>query len=128
VWDAEDVTRVLAAVFQDGPPPKYIDFPVSHYAAFKYDRVLNRIGELVGVSTYAGYSANERAMLSLAVVDEACSEPGTEVVLVWGEEGGGAKTVPWMERHVQVEIRATVGPVPISQAAQKYWAEVKARR
>ena len=35
-------------------------------------------------------------------------KPGTEVTLVWGEEGGGS-TKPTVERHTQIEIRATVG-------------------
>ena len=47
-------------------------------------------------------------MLSLAVVDIDQSEPGTEVTLVWGEEGGGSAK-PVVERHVQTEIRAIVG-------------------
>ena len=50
-------------------------------------------------------------MLSLAVVD-ADVEFGTEVTLVWGEEGGGSAK-PVVERHVQVELRAIVSPVPV---------------
>lgn len=38
-----------------------------------------------------------------------CSEPGTEVMLVWGEEGGGLWG-PTVERHMQTEIWATVAP------------------
>ena len=45
---------------------------------------------MVGVSTFSGYSSNESSMLSLAMVDIDQSEPGTEVTLVWGEEGGGS--------------------------------------
>ncbi len=64
-------------------------------------------GKMVGVSTFSGYSSNESSMLSLAVVDLEQSEPGTEVTLVWGEEGGGSAK-PVVERHVQTEIRAIV--------------------
>jgi hypothetical protein len=56
-------------------------------------------------------------MLSLAIVDEADSEPGTEVTVVWGEEKGGTSK-PTVERHTQVEIRATVGPVPYGEVAR----------
>jgi len=56
-------------------------------------------------------------MLSLAMVGPEHSEPGTEVVLVWGEENGGTSK-PTVEPHVQVEIRATVGPVPYSEVAR----------
>ena len=44
--------------------------------------------------------------------------PGTEGTLVWGEEGGGT-TKPTVERHAQVEIRATVAPAPISSVARE---------
>jgi hypothetical protein len=45
------------------------------------------------------------------------SEPGTEVTVVWGEEGGGTSK-PTVERHVQTEIRATVAPAPIAEFAR----------
>ena len=72
---------------------------------------------MVGVSTFSGYSSNERSMLSLAIVDVELSEPGTEVTLVWGEEGGGSAK-PVVERHVQTEIRATVAPVPYAEVVR----------
>ncbi|MCS7172081.1 MAG: hypothetical protein N0A24_01495 [Armatimonadetes bacterium] len=65
-------------------------------------------------------------MLSLGVVDVRYSRPGTQVVVVWGEEGGGTKK-PTVERHTQVEIRATVGPAPYSEAARQYRTTVGAR-
>ena len=55
-------------------------------------------------------------MLSLACVDVEHGEPGTEVTVVWGEEGGGTSK-PTVERHVQTEIRATVAPAPIAEFA-----------
>jgi syringate O-demethylase len=50
-------------------------------------------------------------------VDVEQSEPGTQVSVIWGEEGGGSPK-PTVERHVQAEIRATVAPVPISDVAR----------
>lgn len=76
-------------------------------------------GKVVGVSTFVAYSYNERSMLSLSIIDKEFSEPGTQVTLVWGEEGGGTAK-PVVERHTQVEIRATVGPAPYTQVAQQY--------
>ena len=67
-------------------------------------------GQQVGISLDCGYLANEREMVSLATIDTALSEPGTEVVVVWGERPVSAK--PAVEDHVQVEIRATVAPCP----------------
>ena len=57
------------------------------------------------------------AILSLAMVETAHATPGTEVTLVWGEPGRGSSK-PTVERHTQVEIRATVAPVPISEVAR----------
>jgi hypothetical protein len=90
-----------------------------------YDKVLGTDGEAVGLATYPTYSVNERAMLSLATLDEAHAEPGAEVVLLWGEPDGGRRSAPWIEEHVQVEIRATVAPAPISSAAQQYRSVVE---
>jgi syringate O-demethylase len=78
-------------------------------------------GEQVGVSTWIGYSANEGRMLTLAVLDPAHAEPGTEVTLVWGEEDGGTRK-PTVERHVQTEIGAIVSPVPYAEAARRAYA------
>lgn len=117
-WNGEDVIKAMATLFQEGDPAKYIDLPLSNYATWPYDRVM-KDGKMVGISTFSGYSFNERSMLSLAMIDAEYSEPGTEVTLIWGEEGGGSAK-PVVERHVQVEIRAIVGPAPYSADAQRY--------
>jgi vanillate/3-O-methylgallate O-demethylase len=121
-WNGEDVTRAMATLFEKGDPVKYIDLPLSNYATWPYDKVLSGSdGDLVGVSTFSGYSYNERSMLSLAAVDVDV-EIGTEVVLVWGEEDGGSAK-PVVERHVQAEIRAVVSPAPYSEVARTSYAE-----
>jgi syringate O-demethylase len=61
-------------------------------------------------------------MLTLAMLDVEHSEPGTEVVFIWGEEGGGSSK-PTVESHVQTEIRATVHPAPYSKVARQEYAE-----
>ena len=116
-WNGEDVARAVGSMFTEDPDSaKYIDLPISNYSTLPYDRVLAD-GETVGISTYTGYSANERSMLSLAMVDSEHSEPGTEVSLVWGEQGGGSSK-PTVERHSQTEIRAIVGPAPYGKVAR----------
>jgi vanillate/3-O-methylgallate O-demethylase len=85
-----------------------------------YDKVL-KDGSVVGVSTFSGYSYNERSMLSLAMVDVDI-ELGTEVTLVWGEEGGGSSK-PVVERHAQTDIRAVVSPCLYSEVARTSYAE-----
>jgi glycine cleavage system aminomethyltransferase T len=115
-WNGEDVARAMGTLFDTGDPVKYIDLPLSNYSTWPNDKVLKG-GKLVGVSTFSGYSANERSMLSLAMLDAEHAEPGTEVTLVWGEEGGGSAK-PVVERHVQAEIRATVGPAPYAEVVR----------
>ena len=64
------------------------------------DKVIKN-GKLVGVSTSRGYSYYFREMLSLCTLDAACCEPGSEVMVIWGNPGGPQK-----------EIRAKVAPAP----------------
>jgi vanillate/3-O-methylgallate O-demethylase len=116
-WNGEDVARAMGTMFDTGDPVKYIDLPLSNYSTWPNDKVL-RDGKMVGVSTFSGYSANEHSMLSLAMLDSEHAKPGTEVVLVWGEEGGGS-VKPVVERHVQAEIRATVGPAPYAEVVRE---------
>jgi vanillate/3-O-methylgallate O-demethylase len=124
VWNADDVLGVFQRLLEEGPTPMHIDLPLAATARMHYDKVVGGDGRLAGLATYPTYSVNERAMLSLATLEEAYAEPGTEVTLVWGEDGGGCRSAPWIEEHVQVEIRATVAPAPISQAAMQYRSAV----
>lgn len=119
-WNGDDVARAMGTMFQEGNAVKYIDLPLSNYATWPYDKVLKE-GRIVGISTFSGYSYNERTMLSLAMVD-IDTELGSEVTLVWGEEGGGSSK-PVVERHVQAEIRAIVSPCPYSDIARSSYAE-----
>jgi vanillate/3-O-methylgallate O-demethylase len=119
-WNGEDVAHAVGTMFETGDPVKYIDLPLSNYSTWPYDKVL-KDGEVVGVSTFSGYSSNERSMLSLAMVDVDV-ELGTEVTLVWGEEGGGSSK-PVVERHVQAEFRAIVSPCPYSEVARTSYAK-----
>jgi vanillate/3-O-methylgallate O-demethylase len=119
-WNGDDVARAMGSLFEKGDPAKYIDLPLSNYATWPNDRVMAGDHD-VGVSTFSGYSYNERSMLSLAIVDDDV-ELGNEVTIVWGEEGGGSNR-PVVERHVQTEIRAIVSPCPYGEVARTSYAE-----
>ena len=121
VWNGDDVAQAFGSLFGGGGDTagnitKYIDLPLCNYATLPFDRVM-KDGKRVGLSTYTAYTFNERAILSLGCVDLAHSEPGTEVSVIWGEEGGGS-TKPTVERHAQVTIRATVAPAPYAEVAR----------
>jgi vanillate/3-O-methylgallate O-demethylase len=119
-WNGDDVAQAIHSLFEKGDPAKYIDLPLSNYSTWPHDRLMLD-GEQVGVSTFSGYSFNERSMLSLGYVDVDV-EVGTEVTLVWGEENGGSRK-PVVERHRQAEIRAIVSPVPYSEVPRTTYAE-----
>jgi vanillate/3-O-methylgallate O-demethylase len=116
VWDADDVTAAVGSLYRPGPGAKYIEMPKARYATHHEDKVL-KDGEQVGISLDCGYLANEREMVSLATIDSALSEPGTEVTVLWGERPNSAK--PAVEEHVQVQIRAVVAPCPY-EARESY--------
>lgn len=109
VWNADDVTAAIGSMYRPGPGAKFIDWPKARYATHHEDKVLQD-GQPVGISLDVGYLANEREMVSLATIDTALAEPGTEVTVVWGEHPVSAK--PAVEDHRQVEIRAVVAPCP----------------
>ena len=48
---------------------------------------------------------------------------GTEVTLIWGEPDGGSPKASVERPHRQMEVRATVAPVPYSQEAREHYHE-----
>jgi vanillate/3-O-methylgallate O-demethylase len=120
-WNGDDVGKAFRSMFEPGGENyKYIDLPLSNYASSSFDRIMHD-GKIVGASMFAGYSYNERSMLSLGMVDPDI-QIGNEVTLVWGEEGGGSKKTT-VEPHKQIEIRAIVSPVPYSKVAREQYAQ-----
>lgn len=120
-WNADDVGEVFRSMLNPGEPHyKYIDLPLSNFASASFDKIL-RDGKVVGASMFAGYSYNERAMLSLGIADPDVAI-GEEVTLVWGEEDGGSPKTT-VERHEQLEVRAVVSPTPYSQVARETYAQ-----
>jgi glycine cleavage system aminomethyltransferase T len=115
VWDGDDVERAYGSIFHPGTAAKFIKLPVAHYNTFHFDSVM--AGDRhIGLSTWTGYSANEKAILSLATVDREFAAPGTEVSVVWGEDPLSSK--PQVEAHKQVPLRATVQPAPLAEHAR----------
>jgi len=116
VWNPEDLKSACGSLFEGGDIAKYLDLPLANYSTLPFDKVLKN-GKTVGVSTYTGYTYNERAMISLAVLDPEYSGIGSEVGIIWGEENRGSSK-PTVERHRQVSIRATVASVPYAEVAR----------
>lgn len=121
VLNTEDVMKAIATMFQNSGRAKYIDFPSAVYSTWPYDKVTKN-GKTIGISTWIGYSSNEGKMLTLAILSNEHAKVGTDVTFVWGEQPGtGSK--PTVEPHVQMEIRATVAPLPYSEVAREAYRE-----
>lgn len=120
-WNAEDVAKVIASCFVPGGENyKWIDLPQPNYASSSFDKIM--MGDkLVGLSMFNGFSFNERAMLSLGIVDPEV-KLGDVLTLVWGEENGGTKKSA-TERHKQTTIRVKVSEVPYSRDARESYAD-----
>lgn len=112
----EDVMKAIGTIFDKGERAKFMEFPSAVYSTWPYDKVTKN-GETIGVSTWVGYSSNEGKMLTLAIVDNKYAQPGEQVTFVWGQQPGSGDR-PTVESHKQVEIRATVSPVPYAEVAR----------
>ncbi len=117
VWNPEDVSRIQASLMSEDLPYKYMELPMASYAFQMNDEVRARDGRLVGVSNFVGYTVNEKAFLSVAFVEAAHAEPGTEVTVTWGEPDGGT-CKPSVERHRQFKVRAVVQPAPYANTVR----------
>ncbi len=116
-WNGEDLAKIYASLFVPGTENyKFFDLPIANYASSSYDKVTLG-GRVVGYSMFGGYSYNERAALSLGVVDGHINI-GDVLTLVWGEEGGGTRKTT-VERHRQLEVRVKVSPVPYARSARE---------
>lgn len=105
-WNSEDCVSIYASLFEtEGEPFRQMELPVNvaspaagNPAALP---VFSRDDRMIGLLTNRGYSVQFRKYLSLALIDIDCAVPGTEVFVLYGNEG---------ER--QTRIRATVAGVP----------------
>jgi glycine cleavage system aminomethyltransferase T len=114
--DSQDVLKAMGTIFEKGDRAKFFEFPSAVYSTWPYDKVM-KDGKTIGVSTWVGYSSNEGRMLTLAILDTEYVKMGDEVTFVWGQQPGSGER-PTVESHVQVEIRATVSPVPYAEVAR----------
>ena len=119
-WNPEDVVAAFTTMFEEGQNAKFMDLPLSNYASSSYDMIMKDT-KMVGLSMFAGYSYNERRMLSLGTVDPDIQE-GDVLTLIWGEPDGGSEKTT-VESSRQVEIRVKVSPVPYSRDARESYAD-----
>ena len=97
------------------------DIPNANYGSSNFDAVLDEDDNVVGLSLFTGYSANEKRALSLATVDPEI-EIGAELRVVWGEPDGGSRKTT-VQPHRQKDVRVIVSPVPYAEVARTSYAD-----
>ncbi|KMO83802.1 aminomethyltransferase family protein [Mycolicibacterium chlorophenolicum] len=105
-WNENDVARVIGSRITDGDSGAHsMNLPNATYHHFEYDQVLQD-NQMVGISTYAGYTVNLGSVVSLASLNQDQAVDGAAVEVLWGEPEGANR--PHGEVHIQTAIRATV--------------------
>ena len=102
-------------MFQSENRAKYMDFPAAHYETLPYDMILQNGKSLA--SRPILYTLQWTA-LDLVVDDRRNSSGQARKSRCSGVNPGGSSK-PTVERHVQTEVRATVGPAPFSDQARE---------
>lgn len=110
VWNREDIIKLFALTHFEDPanvtpmpfPNDYNYLPghANKAQVLRADKVLVN-GEDVGTSSGRTFTLWSQEVLSLATIDQRFSDEGTDVVVLWGDEGTR-----------QVEIRAKVARFP----------------
>ena len=60
-WNNEDMTEIFASVFApEAESYQFFDIPNANYGSSNFDSVIDAGGNVVGLSMFTGYSANER--------------------------------------------------------------------
>ncbi|MHA3021775.1 hypothetical protein ACXPWS_16180 [Mycobacterium sp. BMJ-28] len=114
-WNDDDAEQLIASSLF-GPSKeraKYLNLPNSVYGISQYDEVAID-GRPVGFTAWTGYTVNIGSISALGVINEADAVDGNEVTVTWGEKDGGSSK-PFVERHSQKSVRATVSTTPLGQ-------------
>jgi vanillate/3-O-methylgallate O-demethylase len=106
-WNSEDVLKIYASLFDDEPDS--IDLPalpvkISETSAPFAIPVLSKDYKLAGFATNRGYSPRTKRFISITQLDIEYAEPGTELLVKYGEEG-----------KRQIMIRAIVKDAPYKE-------------
>ena len=110
LWHADDVAAAMQSSLFDKPGEgaKFMKMPLVAYSTFQVDEVKSG-SKTAGQSSWCGFSANAGTVISLALLDERFTKPGTEVELIWGDATASRLSI---EAHKLRTIRATVAEAP----------------
>jgi glycine cleavage system aminomethyltransferase T len=94
-WDVDDIMDIHRSQYQSAEPYRDIAYPndLSYFhGEMRADKVLKN-GREVGISTGRMNSYFYRNMISICSIDREFSDLGTEVAVLWGDEGTRQKEV-----------------------------------
>ncbi len=95
-WNVDDIMDIYRSEFEAGEPYAIMEGPEDYLQSgqFEYraDKVLSN-GKFVGISTGRIISWYYRSMVSLAVIDPEYAKIGTDVIVLWGDEGTRQKEI-----------------------------------
>jgi glycine cleavage system aminomethyltransferase T len=97
VWNKEDILDVYVSQFQPGKPYADMDRPNDIFYRSKpiyhADQVLNKNGDVIGISSGRANSYYYREMISLCSINTPYATLGTEVYVLWGNPGKRQKKI-----------------------------------
>ncbi|MDO5690170.1 MAG: aminomethyl transferase family protein [Tissierellia bacterium] len=105
-WNVDDLVDIYRSLYEEGEEPyRYIEYPIGYLQpnGANADRVLDKNGNLVGVSSIVAYSNYYRKTISQCIMDIDQIEEGKEVIVQWGDYG-----------HRIKDVRATIARYPYS--------------
>ncbi|HKY80302.1 MAG TPA: aminomethyl transferase family protein [Sphingobium sp.] len=115
-WNNDDVLACFGSALTDpGNGGMYMKLPNPMYATFQSDTI-RKNGNHIGISQCLSFSVNAGCMISPSVVDIEHAEPGTEVVVLWGEKNSER---PVVDKHQIREIRGRIAPSPYFKRVNK---------
>lgn len=107
IWNVDDILDIYKSLWDEGEPYKYMEFPSGEIqpAGGHQDYVVDADGNVVGWASSPIYSSWYHKTISPCAIDLACAEPGTELILKWGDFGKRIK-----------DVRVTVAKYPYIDA------------
>lgn len=102
-WNSEDIIDIYASLFRPGEEYKTLDLPAHphHRGAHAHADHVVKDGKEIGIASGIAYSYYYREVISHCTIATDAAEPGTDVVVKWGDFGGKIK-----------DVRATVARYP----------------
>jgi vanillate/3-O-methylgallate O-demethylase len=104
VWNNQDVVDVYATLFDETP---ILPMELPRYLGLAIDKITLR-GNVVGCSTSRVFSPFLRKMISLGHIDSELANPGTNLSVIYGDDGGP-----------QREVKATVVELPFKEDVRR---------